>query len=189
VTVDNLTISSSKITADISVDSSAALGARDVSVTTPAGTGSLPGGFTVTRPSPTITSIDPKQGVEGETLAVTITGTYLEGASAVSFGTGIAVDSFTMSSDNTQITANITISSTATAGFRTVSATTPAGTGTLSNGFTITATATPAKSSNSSKIWIGVGVGAGILVVGAVIIYLVMRNRASKDTGRRARRK
>jgi len=38
VTVDNLTVSSSKITADISIDSSAVLGARDISVTTPAGT-------------------------------------------------------------------------------------------------------------------------------------------------------
>jgi len=188
VAVDNLTISSSKITADISLDSSAVLGARDVSVTTPAGTGTLTSGFTVTRPSPTIASIDPKQGVQGETLTVTIAGTYLEGATALDFGSGITVDNSTVDSDS-QITANITVSVTATIGAKSVSVTTPAGTGTLGSGFEVTQKETPAKSSNSSKIWIGVGVGAGVLVVGAVIIYLVMRNRASAGTARPSRRK
>jgi hypothetical protein len=188
VTVDNLTVSSTKITADISVDSSAVLGARDVSVTTPAGTGTLTSGFTVTRPSPTIASIDPKQGVQGETLTVTITGTYLEDVTSLSFGSGITVDNRTVDSDS-QITANISISDTATAGDRSVSVTTPAGTGTLGSGFTVMQKEAPGKSSTSSNIWIGVGVGAGVLVVGAVIVYLVMRKRASQDAGRRPTRR
>jgi cobalamin biosynthesis Mg chelatase CobN len=158
-------------------------------VTTPAGTSTLASGFTVTLPSPTIASIDPKLGVQGETLTVTITGTYLEGATAVSFGTGITVDNSTVSSDNTQIAANITISSTATAGARNVSVTTPAGTGTLGSGFTVEEKETSGKSSNSSKIWIGIGVGAGVLVAAAVIIYLVTRKRASEDAIRRPSRR
>jgi len=188
VAVDNLTVSSSKITADISIDSSAVLGARDISVTTPAGTGTLTSGFTVTRPSPTITKIRPSQDVQGQTLSVTITGTCLEGATAASFGTGITTDNFTVDSDD-RITANITICSTATAGVRNVSVTTPVGTGTLASGFTVVEKETPGKGSSSSKIWIGVAVGAGVLVVGAVIVYLVMRKRASKDAGRRPTRR
>jgi flagellar basal body-associated protein FliL len=67
--------------------------------------------------------------------------------------------------------------------------TTPVGTGTLASGFTVVEKETPGKGSSSSKIWIGVGVGAGVLVVGAVIVYLVMRKRASEDAGRRPTRR
>ncbi len=91
---------------------------------------------------PTIASVNPNSGVQGETLEVTIGGTGFTGATAVGFGDGIAVNSFTVVSA-TQITANISISATATPGLRDVSVTTPNGTGTLTDGFTVVATSGP----------------------------------------------
>jgi hypothetical protein len=82
---------------------------------------------------------------------VTITGTYFTDATAVSFGSEITVDSFTLDS-NSQITANITISSSATAGARNVSVTTPAGTGSLTDGFTVTQVAHPNHSKTGSPL-------------------------------------
>jgi len=188
VTVDNLTVSSStQMTATISIDSSAALGSRDVSVTTPAGTGTLPGGFAVTRPSPTIASVDPKQGIQGETLTVTVTGTYLEGATSLSFGTGITVNNRTIDSD-TQITADITISDTATTGVKSVSVTTEAGTATLGSGFEVMPKETPAKKSGSSKIWIGFGVAGAVVLAAGVVFYVLTRRQAAANTRRPSRK-
>ncbi len=157
-------------------------------MTTPAGTGTLPGGFTVSRPSPTVVSLSETEGVQGQELSVTITGTYFEGATTVSFGSGITTDNFTVDNDG-QITADISISSTATAGTRTVSVTTPAGTGSKASGFEVKAEEKPAKSSNSGKIWIGVGVGLAVVALGAAIVYFVMRKRASQKAARPSRRK
>jgi subtilisin family serine protease len=90
---------------------------------------------------PTVTSVSPDSGEQGETLEVTIGGTEFSGATAVSFGDGITVDSFTVVSA-TQITATISIDTTAASGLRDVSVTTPAGTGTLTDGFTVVAAGT-----------------------------------------------
>jgi|GEM_PF-5338500 len=91
--------------------------------------------FTVTG-EPTVTGVNPDQGNQGETLDVTMTGSNFTAASAVDFGAGITVNSFTVV-DSTQITANITIDADATTGARHVSVSTPGGTGTLSGGFTV----------------------------------------------------
>ncbi len=88
--------------------------------------------------TPTVASVNPGSGQQGKTLTVTITGANLTGATSVSFGAGVTVNSFTVNS-STQITANISISSTATTGAKNVSVTTPAGTG-IGNGlFTVLA--------------------------------------------------
>jgi len=89
--------------------------------------------------APTVASVSPNSGEQGATLEVTIGGTNFTGATAVSFGDGITVNSFTVVS-TTQITTNISISATATLGSRDVSVTTPDGTGTLTDGFTVVAT-------------------------------------------------
>jgi hypothetical protein len=96
------------------------------------------GGYEQTYPVPTITTVNPASGEQGETLPVTITGTDLTGATAVSFGSGIVVNSYTVDS-GTQITASITISGAAATGVRDVSVTTLGGTGTLTGGFTVEA--------------------------------------------------
>jgi len=89
---------------------------------------------------PSITSINPNTGTQGQTLDVTITGTNFTGATSVRFGalgSYVSVNGFTVDSD-TRITASITIMSFASPGARNVSVTTPAGTGSLNDGFTVT---------------------------------------------------
>ena len=136
ITVNSFTvISNNEITANITIASIAAPGPRDVSVTA-SGTGTLPSGFTVNYAPPTVSSVTPNQEIQGQSINVTITGDYFSGATSVSFGLGVSVDSFTIDSVN-QITAGITISSAATPGTRNVSVTNPGGTGTLTNGFTV----------------------------------------------------
>lgn len=130
--VDN----STQITAEITVSPSATTGLRNVSVTTPGGTGTKTNGFTVNAGVPTITLINPNTELQGQTESVVITGTYFTGATVVSFGTGITTNSFTVD-NSTQITASITISETATTGVRTVSVTAPGGTADSVGGFTI----------------------------------------------------
>lgn len=70
----------------------------------------------------------PNQANQGETLNVIITGYDFTEANAVSFGTVIGVNSFTVDSP-TQMTANITIAADATIGAKDVSATTAGGRG------------------------------------------------------------
>jgi hypothetical protein len=149
VTVNSHTVdSSTQITANITVSGTATLGTRDVSVTTPIGSDTLLRAFTVTQALPDITSINPTSADRGDTLNVTITGDYFDSASAVSFGAGVTVDSYTVDSA-TQITATVTVSGTATVGTRDVSVTTPVGNDTLSASFTINSVS-PNKPTNST---------------------------------------
>jgi hypothetical protein len=127
--------SATQITASISIDGSAILGSRDVSVTTPGGTATQSGAFTVLQGVPTISMVSPNQAHQGQTQMVTITGTYLTGATAVTFGSGITC-TFTVDSA-TQITASISIDGSTTLGARDVSVTTPGGTATQSGAFTV----------------------------------------------------
>ncbi len=92
--------------------------------------------------APIVTSVDPSSAEQGQTLDVTIAGASFTGATTVSFGADIAVNSFTVDSD-AQITANITIAGGATPGMRNVSVTTPEGTGTLTDGFEVVASSAP----------------------------------------------
>lgn len=78
---------------------------------------------------PTISSLNPNKGTQGQSLNITIAGTHFINAESVSFGSDITVNSFTVDS-STQITANITISLSTATGLRNVSVTTPVGTGT-----------------------------------------------------------
>ncbi|MFC1893531.1 right-handed parallel beta-helix repeat-containing protein, partial [Chloroflexota bacterium] len=98
--------------------------------------------YTAPALTPSITSVNPNSGHRGLTQDVAITGTNFTGATTVSFGSGITVNSFTVDSD-TQITANITIAGiltgNTTLGTRDVSVTTDGGTGTQTAGFTVTA--------------------------------------------------
>ncbi|MFC2042266.1 PQQ-binding-like beta-propeller repeat protein, partial [Chloroflexota bacterium] len=86
--------------------------------------------------SPTVTSVVPNSGSQGQMLSVTINGTNLTGATAVSFGAGITVSNVTVLSA-TQIETTITIDGDAALEPRDVSVTTTGGTGTLTAGFTV----------------------------------------------------
>jgi len=99
-----------------------------ISVTTPAGTATSSGTFTVNAPPPTITSFQPASGPVGS--SVVVTGTNFTGATAVAFN-GTAT-TYTVNSD-TQVTA--VVPTNATSGPITV--TTPSGTATSAIGFTV----------------------------------------------------
>ncbi len=71
---------------------------------------------------PEVSAVWPDQGNQGQTLDVIITGSHLDTATSVSFGSGVSVNSFQADSSS-QITANITIGGAASAGPRDVSVT------------------------------------------------------------------
>ncbi|MEO0081490.1 MAG: T9SS type A sorting domain-containing protein [candidate division WOR-3 bacterium] len=142
ITVNSTTYNSpTQLTANITIAATAPTGPHDVAVTTVGGTATLQGGFTVTNPVPTLTSIVPTSGDRLQTLDVTFDGSnYIQDVTTVSFGTNITVNSVTVT-DPTQLSANITIAAAAATGARDVSVTNPApggGTATLSGGFTVT---------------------------------------------------
>jgi len=130
-------ISPAQILVNISVDELAATGPRDVSVTAPAGTATSVNGFLVMS-IPVVNSVTFNEGFQGETLNVTINGAHFDGAMRVSFGWGVAVESFTVV-DSTSIAAEIVIQDGAVPGMRNVSVSTARGTGTLENGFEVLA--------------------------------------------------
>src|SRR6266550_521703 len=87
--------------------------------------------------APTLTSIAPSSRAQGTTGTVTLTGTNLTGATAVTVsGTGVTAGALTVTP--TTVTTTFTITATAALGARTVSVTTPGGT---SNTVTFTVTA------------------------------------------------
>jgi hypothetical protein len=91
--------------------------------------------FTTGR-SAAVVGANPGSGKRGQVLTVTISGTNLEAATAVSFGPGIAVKSFAVNG-STGITAEIAIDADAESGARDVSVTTGWGTATKADGFSV----------------------------------------------------
>lgn len=73
--------------------------------------------------SPTLTSLSPSNGDQGETLSVTLTGTNFASGATSDFGSGITVNS-TNFVNSTSLTANISISASTTIGARSVTVTT-----------------------------------------------------------------
>jgi hypothetical protein len=129
------------VTATFTITATAATGARNVSVTTPAGTtNTLTGAFTVlSSTTPTLTSLNPNTGRPASTVVVTLNGTNLAGATTVNF-TGTGVSAVVTGSTATTVTATFTITAGAALGTRGVSVTTPGGTTNLVNpAFTVVA--------------------------------------------------
>jgi len=86
--------------------------------------------------SPEVETLDPVEGKGKQHLTVTITGENLNGATGVSFGSGITVKDFNVNS-STEITAEIAIDAKAAKGTRDVSVTTAWGTVTKTDGFSV----------------------------------------------------
>src|SRR4029453_2812849 len=120
--------SGTSLTANFVLDAAAAGGPRTVTATTAGGTG---GGqtFTLNLPAPTLTSVAPNQGIQGTTVAVTLTGTNLVvGATTVNVsGSGVTVNNVVVGS-GTSLTANFVLDVAAAVGARTVTVTTAGGT-------------------------------------------------------------
>src|ERR1700731_1267759 len=128
ITVSNTTVvSATQITATLAIAANAATGAQNITVTTSGGTsGAQP--FTVNLAPPTLTSINPNNGVQGQGVAVTLTGTnFIAGAAIGVSGAGITVSNTTVASV-TQITATFTIAGNAATGAQNITVTTSGGT-------------------------------------------------------------
>lgn len=124
--------------ATLTINAGAAVGGRAVQVSS-VDQITQSNAFTVLA-APSIVSVIPASGQQGETLSVTITGanTQFTSASTVSFGAGITVNSLVQNS-NTSLTANITVQSGATIGQRNVVVTTNGSPVTAANAFSVTA--------------------------------------------------
>src|SRR4029077_6969943 len=109
ITVSNTTVASAtQITATLTIAANAATGAQNITVTTSGGTSS-PQTFTLNLAPPTLTSISPNSGLQGQGVAVTLTGTnFISGAAIGVSAAGITVSNTTVLSV-TQITATFTI--------------------------------------------------------------------------------
>ncbi len=101
MTVNSVVVgSSTSLTANFVLDAAAAAGARTVTVTTAGGT-SAAQSFTINLPpAPTLSSVSPNQGIRGNTVAVTLTGTnFIAGATTVAVaGGGVTVNSLVVGS-------------------------------------------------------------------------------------------
>jgi parallel beta-helix repeat protein len=134
-------ISGNQLTASISIANTATAGTKTVTVANSApGGGAATTSFTVNNPAPTVTSVTPNSGTQGQTLTVSLGGSgFFAGVTTVGFGAGVTVNSVVMISSSL-LQASITIGPTATTGPRSVSVTNAApggGTVSLANAFTV----------------------------------------------------
>ena len=141
ITVNTLTVSSSTTAvANITISQTATIASRNVSVTTGSEVASITGGFSVLAGVPALVSDSPSSAQAGSTANIIITGvftTFQQGFTTVSFGSGVTVNFVTVNS-TTQLTANISVSSSAPVGPQTITVTTNSQALTLSNGFSVT---------------------------------------------------
>ena len=138
----SLTVNSpTSATAMVNIDPSAAVGPRNVTLTTNAEVVTAANGFSVTPGTPVLTLANPNSGSQGQTNEfVTLTGQYThfqQGVTTASFGAGITVAQLTVNSATTA-TAKLNINPTATIGFRNVQVTTGGEAVGLTNGFQVT---------------------------------------------------
>ena len=143
-----------------------AAGPADIVVMTTAGSATFTSGFTYLAAIPTVTAISPGSGPQAGGTSVTITGTDLAGATAVTFG-GSAASGFTVNSA-TQITATTPAHA---AGAVDVAVTAPGGSAILTNGYAFLnppvvsgVVATVAQNSSANPITLAITGGAATSV-------------------------
>jgi hypothetical protein len=138
VTVVSTTfVSSTKLTIKVKAAATAPVGARDLTVTTGAGSATCTGCLTI-NPAPAPTSTSPNRGARGATLSVDILGSNFRAGAKAKFGSGVTVNSTTFINSG-KLTARITIASGTTTGVRTVKIVNPdKGTGSCVGCFTVT---------------------------------------------------
>ena len=180
-------VSDTSVTATCSIAPNTATGAGNVTVTTPLGTTNALT-FTINVGTPTITSISPSSVVKGyscgflcyvtATYKVTVTGTYLTGATAVTESTPGALNvngtcgAPTVVSD-TQVTASC-VQGQPIGGTRTITVTTPGGTSgaaTLTETATATAPATVTIPRSPSTVDVSITAPGGLTGVTAIAVW------------------
>jgi hypothetical protein len=139
--VASLTVSSpTTATAVLNIDPAATPGPRTITLTTGTEIDTLANGFTITKQTAVLVSVNPPTGLVGQqNLSVTLTGQFthwVQGTTTASFGAGITVSSLTVNSP-TSATAVLTIDPVNTTGPRTVTLTTGSEVASLGNGFVI----------------------------------------------------
>jgi hypothetical protein len=131
ITVSNFVpVSSTQVTATLHLAAATLPGAHAIEVITPAGASNTVT-FTVVA-TPKLTGISPASGVSGASVSVTLTGTNLTGATAVTAPSqpNITVSNFVPVS-STQVTATLNVAAATLLGAHLVSVVTPAGTATI----------------------------------------------------------
>lgn len=143
ITINSVKVASpTSLTANVTIAPSAAIGSRNITVTTGAEVATFPGGFQVVAGIPELLTVSPNTAKLGETLTVTLTGQsthFAQGTTQANFDTGITVNSITVSSP-TSFTANITIAANAPVGPRAVIVTTGTEVVGLNDAFTVVGT-------------------------------------------------
>ncbi|HBY61446.1 MAG TPA: hypothetical protein DEH78_16615, partial [Solibacterales bacterium] len=140
IAVSQVTVQSpTSLTARLTIAENAALGLRDVSVTTLTETVKLTNGFNVLA-RPVLLSVSPVALPRAQTLTFTVNGAgtnFTQGVTTAAFsGTGIQVNSVTVAS-KTALTANVTITAGAALGPRSVTVVTGEETTSLNNAVTV----------------------------------------------------
>ena len=143
ITVASVTVNSATTaTAVLNIDPAAAIGVRNVTLTTGTEVVTLANSFAVTNGTPLLTTVNPNTGLQGQqSVSVAINGQFthwVQGTTTASFGAGITVASLTVSSATTA-TAALNIDPAAATGGRNVAFTTGTELVTLNNGFTVNA--------------------------------------------------
>jgi len=122
-------VSTTRIDTTFSISSTAPTTSRNVLVTTSGGSTPTPQSFTVTLPTPVLTSITPTGGTQGTYVDVTLNGSYfVAGATSVvpSSNSGLTVVSVSVSS-STQAVARVFVDLYAPVGSPTLGVATPSG--------------------------------------------------------------
>ena len=127
---------------------------------------------------PTIASLSKLSGSQGKKLTVVITGTNLDGATALDFGEGIAVGTPAATS-STETTVDITIGSDAALGTRDVKVTTPDGTFTLEDAFTVKKV-----KSGGAPVWVWPVIVLAVIAAGAggFFLFFLLPRRKKKSS-------
>jgi len=175
ITVGDITIDGpNQLTVEITIEEAASAGERTVTLTAAGGSASLSDDFTVAVPPPALEGIDVAAGRQKQTIDVVLTGADLDGATAVSFGDGITVNSIVAESP-TEIRVSMTIDKDAEPGLRDVSVTTPGGTTSLPEAFEV-----QEAGGSISLLW-WVGLALLLLLLGLLFLVLMRRRKSGKQ--------
>jgi hypothetical protein len=115
--------SANSVTVDLVIGAGATPGGRSVTVTTGGEVATLASAFVVTAGAAAGLSVAPQVGSQGETLNVAIVGegtAFTAGVTMANFGEGVFVNGAVTVTDATHASVNVSVSPTATLGWRTV---------------------------------------------------------------------
>ncbi len=151
ITTSNLAVvNATTVTATFTVANTAPTGIENVTITTGVGTSPAAAIFTVNAPAyPTITSVSPSSGVQGNAYNVTITGTNLTGTTAIAHSAAGVTTGALVVVNSTTVTTTFTIAFGATVGVDSLMATTPVGNSVQAPVFTVVAASLPTLTSVS----------------------------------------